>query len=461
MDISDTIVAVASAAGGAATGIIRLSGPSTLSALAQLVSSNEAEQVRTCSRSCRMALKLSLFDDAHQGQAGTVNVQAYLWPTSRSYTRQPSAELHLIGSPPLLDQLLSQLLRCGVRLALPGEFTLRAFLAGRLDLTQAEAVLGVIDAHSQAELSTALSQLAGGLTGPLAQVRGDLLDLLADLEAGLDFVDEDISFVSAEDARARLLQAQSQVKQLLASLQNRALSGEAPAVVLLGRPNVGKSSLFNRLVNRQAAIVSTQAGTTRDYLSAEVEWAGQPLRLIDTAGLDPQTALSEIDLRAQNASAEQQSKGAITLVCIDSTREPDAWEQQQLRHPTKEQLVVLTKSDRPTHPSLQGFLAGNDFLLTSSEAGEGVTALQNKVRQALAQIAAGEILPATAQRCQESLQGADQALQHAIALQQAGQGDELVAAEIRLTLDELGKILGVIYTDDLLDRVFSRFCIGK
>ncbi len=185
----------------------------------------------------------------------------------RSYTGQPLVEIHAPGSPPLLEAVLARSFEAGVRPAHPGELTLRAFLAGRMDLLQAEAVLGVIDAAGEDTLAIALRQLAGGISGRMSQVRGDLIDLLADLEAGLDFVEDGIEFVSRDDLAARIGRAQSTIGELLAQCQSRAQSQGRRRVVLAGLPNAGKSTLFNALLSRDAALVSAVAGTTRDYLS--------------------------------------------------------------------------------------------------------------------------------------------------------------------------------------------------
>jgi tRNA modification GTPase len=182
--VDDTIAAVASPRGGAVRGVIRVSGPDTLACLEQCFRVSASRPLRALRVPTRVFGHLQL-----PGPIGALPCHLYLWPTTRSYTRQPTAELHTIGSPPLLDAALDQLCQHGARLAQPGEFTLRAFLAGRLDLTQAEAVLGLIDAENTADLQTALRQLAGGVSSPLLQLRSELLDLLAQIEAALDFVD--------------------------------------------------------------------------------------------------------------------------------------------------------------------------------------------------------------------------------------------------------------------------------
>ena len=193
--------------------------------------------------------------------------------------------------------LLEAICRAGARLAEPGEFTLRAFLAGRLDLTQAEAVLGVIDAHGNDELQTAVEQLAGNLARPLHQLRDELLTLLAELEAGLDFVEEDIEFISPDELTARLQAIASQLAAVAEQMSSRLTAAPSRQIVLLGPPNAGKSSLFNALANRfgvahqanASAIVSNIRGTTRDYLTTTVELDGARCELIDTAGIEAQT----------------------------------------------------------------------------------------------------------------------------------------------------------------------------
>ena len=228
----------------------------------------------------------------------------YLWPGSSSYTREPAAELHTLGSPPLLAAMVGQLGCHGARPAEPGEFTLRAFLAGRIDLTQAEAVLGIIDARGRRDLDVALEQMAGGLARPVAALRHSLLDILARLEAGLDFVEDDIEFITTAEIEAELNQITAQVNALTAQLGTRSRLDEAVRAVLVGPPNVGKSSLFNALT-QSGALVSNTPGTTRDYLTARLDLAGIACELIDTAGVETALSADEIDRQAQDQTATQ------------------------------------------------------------------------------------------------------------------------------------------------------------
>jgi tRNA modification GTPase len=446
----NTIAAIASAQGGEARGIVRFSGPAML------------EIVSRCFRPADAAISLeaikvpTAIDGAAIGRAATsqdINLPAtlFLWPTARSYTRQPLAEFHTIGSPPLLDWLLQTVCNAGARLAQPGEFTLRAFLAGRIDLTQAEAVLGVIDAADRRQLDTALAQLAGGLSMPLQLLRDDLLNLLADLEAGLDFVEEDIRFVDRNEMDQRLRNAAGQLESLAQQLAERGDASRLPCVALVGAPNVGKSSLFNALVQSDSALVSPVAGTTRDYLAAKIHCNGLEVRLIDTAGIHSDLIHSPIDEAAQQLAAGQRAQADLSVLCLDATRPASQWERQQQLH--ENTLVVWTKSDLATT---------GEGLLTSSRTGSGLDELRTKIAAVLsARPDESHAVVGTAARARESIRLAAAAITDAHGLAIESAGEELIAAELRLALEELGKVVGAIYTDDLLDRIFSRFCIGK
>jgi tRNA modification GTPase len=383
----------------------------------------------------------------------------YLWPTDRSYTCQPMGELHVLGSPPLVQAALRAVCAAGARLAEPGEFTMRAFLAGRLDLPQAEAVLAVIDAASQRELNVALTQLAGGLSGPLGELRDRLLNLLADLEAGLDFVDEDIEFVSDETLVAELEVAVERLKQIVARLDNRTVERGAARVVLYGYPNVGKSSLLNALAADNASIVTKLPGTTRDYVIRRLRLCGVTCELIDTAGVDsePDDPLSQ--QAAGQMTKSQAERAHLKLLCLDASRPLNTWERGQLAaSDTVPRLLVLTKSDLPRRTDLR-----ESAVETSSRTGAGLAALAREIANSLSDSSTSEtpVVSATSARCRDSLRLAEACLRRAHALVQTRQGEELVAAEVRVGLDELGKVVGSVYTEDVLDRIFSRFCIGK
>ena len=242
----------------------------------------------------------------------------YFWHAPHSYTGQDMAELHTLSCPPLVDLLVTALLEAGCRSAQPGEFTLRAFLSGKLDLTRAEAVQAIIEAGSRAELQGALAQLAGGMARPLGELRDDLLNLLADVEAGLDFADEDIRFVDPQELLLRLGRALAQVTLVGKQLDSRALAGSAFRVVLAGRPNAGKSSLFNALTGGNA-LISHEPGTTRDYLVRSLQAGGAMVELVDTPGW--QAALDAINAQAQKLGRAQQQGADLVLLCLEAGME--------------------------------------------------------------------------------------------------------------------------------------------
>src|SRR5262249_53841214 len=232
----------------------------------------------------------------------------------RTYTGQDLVEIHTISCQPIIDVLIAECLNAGARAAQPGEFTMRAFLAGKLDLTRAEAVLGVIEAADRQELAQALTQLAGGMAEPTRALRENLLNLLADVEAGLDFIEEDIRFVAGDELLLRLTKALAHVTLLRRQIEQRSLGQRHFRVVLAGKPNAGKSHPFNALVGKDAALVSAEPGTTRDYLEAVIEIDGATIELVDTAG--ERDAVYAIEAEAQSLGKKQTREADLVLRCI-------------------------------------------------------------------------------------------------------------------------------------------------
>ena len=480
LDLDDTIVALASPPGPALRGIVRVSGGETADVVAKLFKPANG------SGDWRLTRLPRRFPGLLHLPAIGVPVPAALmyWPTRRSFTGQPMAEFHLTGSVPLLEATIEHLCNCGARLARRGEFTMRAFLSGRIDLLQAEAVLGVIEATDHEELQKALSQLGGQITSRLGKARQDLIALLGDLEAGLDFVEEDIEFITREQMAHRLEAALSVLQLLSTDSAARLPSGYRRRVVLAGLPNAGKSTLFNRLIGQQKAIVSPIAGTTRDYLTATLRLDSMELELIDTAGWEDAADL--IMERAQRLRGEQVSASDIVVWC--SAADLSASEQADDRRLSElaaqqcaAMLRVITRADVMgldqqtaadlviTTPSSPSSLSGHPPLLpapaihVSGETGWNVEALRSLLQRSLqsAHGSRSELLGTTTVRCRDSLNRATECLQQALAATAANHGDELISMEIRQALHELGTILGDVYTDDILDHIFSNFCIGK
>jgi tRNA modification GTPase len=381
-------------------------------------------------------------------------VMLALWPAPKTYTGQDVVEIHLVGSPPLVSQVLAHCLARGARHAEPGEFTLRAFLSGRIDLTRAEAVLGVIDAVNPAQLDAALQQLAGGLSGPILALRDHLLDVVAHLEANLDFTEEpDVDPLGPSALAEELDHSAGELQALARRLSERDRPEGHPRVVLVGPPNAGKSRLFNALLDRDKAIVSTRAGTTRDYLTALCDCDGLTIELVDTAGVEaPDDAITA---QAQAHRADQTNRADLLLDCRSTEEDPvpTAFSTASPR------IEVSTKSDLT--PSACG-TENTERLRTSAKTGEGVAELRAAIaRRIRGQDGDGNLPAGTAARCRGSILRAEAALRSAAESLISGGGDELVAFDLRLAVEELSKVVGAVVTDDILDRIFRRFCIGK
>jgi tRNA modification GTPase len=322
---------------------------------------------------------------------------------------------------------------------------------------QAEAVLGVIDARDRAELQQALEQLGGGISSQVVRLRGDLLDLLADLEAGLDFADEEIEFVSHATLIGRIGLARAAVVDLTQHAAGRLRSATRPRVVLAGLPNAGKSTLFNALVGSDAAIVSDQRGTTRDYLAAHVSAQGVTFTLVDTAGSE--SADGAISDAAQQLRREQLARADLVVCCVGPESSGECLtELAGVNLPAERLLIVRTKVDlNPVS------LAPFSPLAISAKTGAGLHELASAIAERLVDPAVDSqgLLGTTAARCRDSLHGARSALDRALAIARGDSDEELLAIELREALDEIGKIVGAVYTDDILDRIFSKFCIGK
>ena len=483
--LDDTIVAIGSAAGVGSRGIVRVSGPQAVAIVDSICQPSISSIARPTRHRATLATAI-----------GHVPAALHVWPDRISYTRQPSIEVHCAAAAPVLNAVLQQLVSAGARQANAGEFTLRAFLAGRVDLTQAEAIIGVIDAQSPAQLNSALQQLAGGLGQPLNALRQDLLELLADLEAGLDFVEDDIEFVSAEQVTHRLQQARAKLAQTRHMLDQRSVFTDRPRVVLYGRSNAGKSALFNALLEEDRSLVSPRLATTRDAVSADVEWMGQALTLVDTAGHFVELGIrslpdDSIDRLAIEAMRKELDRAAVRVKVSEctagqktslqpSSREPDQnadkkiqqWTDRGSLHP---HLVIHTKADLceplvtagqgspidTAKPAAEGEeAAGQRPLVTSSLYGTGIEAARSTIVQLIKTMdtaSSHDSSTATLARCKDNLENAIACLERALAVPD----HELIAEELRRALREIGQVTGEVYTDDILDQVFSRFCIGK
>lgn len=478
----DLIVAPATVPGRGVRAIVRLSGEGLDGLLEELFTLPEPLPAGP------RAIPAKLRPDRLGGEWGAIAIEILRWPGPAGPTGGPLAELQLPCSQPLLEAIVGEACRFGARLARGGEFTLRAFLAGKLDLLQAEAVLAVVDARSPGELSQALDRLAGGVGRDLNGIRERLLDLTADVEAAIDFADErspdSLGATSASfwgGVIATLGEIGRAVEAAVAKVESRdaGARGRLPRVVIGGPPNIGKSSLYNALIGREAALVADEEGTTRDWLEAVVRGDGPGLPgqpgavewlLVDTAGVGTceREGAERLPLEAPLAAAAAEAgigeiaRAEIVLRCRDpwtGRARPDGVSPDEVSASSGAIVIdILTRCDR-------GLPSGDvgTAIATSATTGLGLDRLRREIATAVASLPR---FGGAAERIRGGLVAARQALDEAEAIAAVGlaggPAEEPLLAESLLTaIDAIGMVTGHTIGTDLLERIFSRHCVGK
>ena len=434
--VRDTIAAIATPPGRGAIGIVRISGPG-VARIAQAVLGRLPEPRRA---------EFSRFSDA-QGEPIDGGLALY-FPAGASYTGEAVLELHGHGGPVVMTALLAACLDAGARLAEPGEFTRRAFLEGRLDLAQAEAVADLIDAASREAARSALRSLTGEFSAAIDALQHQMVDLRVLTEAQLDFPEDELDEVHRHQTAKRLQAVRAALDEVLTRSRQGSLLRSGVHVVLVGRPNVGKSSLLNRLAGEERAIVTPVPGTTRDALREPIQIEGVPLVLVDTAGL----RVSSDEIERLGMARTQQELGRADIVIMVH----EAGSQETITEPLAPEaarIAVYNKID--LHPAFRAPVAA---LAVSAKTGQGLAELRQAILHAAGWGATGESVFLARERHLRALATASAHLGQA-----ADQQDrwELFAEELRLAHDALGTITGEFTSDDLLGEIFSRFCIGK
>jgi len=466
--LDETIVAISSPPGCGIRGIVRLSGPLAFDCAASVFISDHGIDLLKAGGHERHMGRVRLTADAW------LPAEAYTFRAPASYTRQDLVELHVPGSPPVLAMLLDQLLQAGARPAEPGEFTARAFYAGAIDLTGVEAVAAVIHAQTDAQLRASERLLHGALSRRTRGLREELADLLALIEAEIDFVEEPIEFV----APAQVLETVSRVADQLARLLNDSESVERlevlPRIALVGLPNAGKSTLFNRLTGMDRAIQSSVAGTTRDVITAPLTLPGGEVIVCDTAGFIQASGNvhsgddhPQLTAAIESITARAMADAELILVVIDATDAPArVLSEISDRLAGRRYDVVLNKTDALREPL--PVIAGHQPVYVSAATGAGLDELRVRMSEILFKHAEkhGSELISLTQRHRDALQEAREALLRAASLFESSTDHsvppaELLALEIRHAMHALSLLLGEVTTEDLLGRIFSRFCIGK
>ncbi len=455
-----TIAAIATPVGPGAIGVVKVSG-----ALSERIFRRLFKPKKEISEIQSHRLYYGYIQDPSTGEI-IDEVLITLMKAPHTYTREDVLEIYGHSGYFVLTKILELVLREGARLAEPGEFTRRAFLNGRLDLSQAEAIQELVTARSEEALRLALNQLRGALAERLRPVKEALLSALAVVEVAVDFPDEDVELLSHYELADQLeKEVLGPIEELLACYRHGRLFREGIAVVIAGRPNVGKSSLLNALLMEERAIVTPVPGTTRDVIEEMATIRGLPVRLIDTAGLRETTDLvEEIGVRR---AREKIAQADIVLFVVDGTEEPSSEDfrlYEEIR--SRPHLVVVNKIDIASEETLtlwRETLPGSRKIFISAKERKGLEALAEAMFETIVGEKTGTV-PQVAPNLRQkmALEKAKEALIQALShLRSPNVLPELVAVDLRDALSHLGEITGEATTEDLLDRIFSQFCLGK
>ncbi|MFL5695530.1 MAG: tRNA uridine-5-carboxymethylaminomethyl(34) synthesis GTPase MnmE [Ktedonobacteraceae bacterium] len=475
---NDTIAAIATPPGIGGIGVIRVSGSEAFAFLHPLLRQPGG---RTDIPPSHLLTYGQIVDPATEEIVD--EVLAAFMRAPRTYTREDVVEIQGHGGPLVLQRILRLVLAQGARMANPGEFTLRAFLNGRLDLAQAEAVMDLIDAQTEAGQRLAMQQLRGHISTQLQEARQSILAVVARIEASIDFPEEEVPTPQPEELRSLITIGQRQVDALLAGSEQGRLYRQGLRTAIIGRPNVGKSSLLNALLRAERAIVTPIAGTTRDTVEEVANLRGIPLHLIDTAGITPSNdPIEQMGVQRSRSAAESAD---VVLLVFDGA-EPLTGQDRQVSEELKIMgfgggadttlqvstvrsrpvVVVINKADRERRLEIEKvhcMWPGAPFVVTSTLSGEGLPELEETVANL---VLAGKTLHSesalvTSARHQEALRLAAEHLRASLVPLDQGLPLDFVSIDLRAAYDVLGEITGETASDDLLDKIFSEFCIGK
>jgi len=462
VNLDDTIVAIATPPGRGGIGVVRIAGP---------------DSVRIAASMLRLPRELeanrAIFGEMVEPTTGERidEVVATCFRRPHSYTTDDVVEISAHGSPVVLRHIVELAIQRGARLAEPGEFTMRAFLNGRLDLTQAEAVRDLIESQTLYQAKVAAQQLEGSLSKRIAPIKQKLVELIALLEAGIDFADDDVPVMPAADIALRIADVRTPLEQLAASFAFGKAVHEGITLAIVGRPNVGKSSLFNRLVERERAIVTATPGTTRDLVAETVSLGGIPVRLIDTAGI--RNALDEAESIGIRKSREALADADMVIVVTDASQPSNEVDEELLRAVEGRMTVVAeNKSDIAMASSIEGDCTdvacyasqpSIERIRTSALTGGGIAELRESLLRHIGgdgtkQHETGFL---TNVRQHGLVRDCLEALEHARAAAEANTPHEMILLDLYNSLRPLDEITGATTTDDILNLIFGTFCIGK
>lgn len=453
----DTIAAISTPAGHGGIGIVRLSGPDALKI---------ADRIFISARKKKLArLKSHRIIYGHVADPRTKEtvdeVLVSVMKAPDTYTKEDVVEINCHGGQVSVQRILELILNAGARLAEPGEFTRRAFLNGRIDLAQAEAVLDTINALTEQSHKASLAQLEGKLSKRLSAIREELLDLTANIEAYIDFPEDDIEPATKEELHKKALKIGESLKGLIDSSRHGIILREGLKTAIIGRPNVGKSSLLNALLEKDRVIVTDIPGTTRDVIEEYLNINGVPLKILDTAGIRESHDLAEIE--GVKRSLKAMKDADLVILLLDGTEPLHRTDKELIKDTaSKDTIIAINKTDRPLKIKLDMLPEDNSAVMISAIKGVGLSELKERIieKSLKGGSGPGDAL-VTNIRHTKALQKASGSLRSFNAGLKKGMSPEFLSVELREALDSIGGIIGITTTEDILNRIFSSFCIGK
>ncbi len=452
-EFTDTIAALATPPGMGALGIIRVSGPQTFPIINGIFKGKDLAKVPS------HTIHLGTIRNDHNEVLDEVLVSLFKGPNS--YTKEDVIEISSHGSQYILQKILSLLITKGARLAKPGEFTQRAFLNGRFDLAQAEAVADLIASENASMQQTAMKQMRGGFSEEIKALREELIHFASMIELELDFAEEDVEFADRQGLIHLINKIQPLIQSLIASFEYGNVIKNGIPTVIAGKPNAGKSTLLNALLNEEKAIVSDIPGTTRDFIEDEIHIDGIAFRFIDTAGI--RETDDHVESMGVKRTLQKMKEASLIIYLIDlsNDHEHDILEQLKgLKGSEVPYLIVGNKIDA-ANTQAKSILEKEQAVFISARDKESLHELKDRLKEFIHIPSSQSNVVVTNTRHLQSLQQTDEALNRVLdGINQNISGD-LVAQDIRQALFHLGEITGEVTTDDLLDNIFSKFCIGK
>src|SRR3989338_1554068 len=492
-DLTDTISAISTPPGEGGIGIVRVSGPASISIAKKIFTTPKGESLNGV-ESHKLIHGYIKDPDTRKN---IDEVLLAVMHSPKSFTGEDVVEISCHGGSLPLNKILSLTIKSGARLAEPGEFTKRAFLNGRLNLLQAEAVIDIIKSKSDTALESAMNQLQGGLAKQIASIRNKLIDILAEIETDIDFPEEDIEFKNKLEFKKGLESVLTEIGQLVDSYRYGKIYREGVSVVIAGRPNVGKSSLMNALLNEERAIVTSIPGTTRDTIEEGLNINGLTIKIVDTAGIRESEGFVEQEgIKRTQKAIEGAGLIIFLLDGSEGLREEDQDLIKEIKQKNKPVIIAINKIDVisategtedtenyknlnivytcPVESAVKNEFPNENIVKISALKNIGLDELRNQIFDIITPPSSpplqggekrGVVTPEgifiTRERHRELLSKAHDSLSKAVDAIKQNLSSEFIAADLRLSLDSLGEITGETYTEDVLDRIFQEFCIGK